>query len=59
MNPICGLKYGPHAITAMYIADQALEYWLGKTDKVKYGSKIEILINVLRAFRSGIKPKEK
>lgn len=31
-----------------FLASEGVEYWLGKTDKVKSGSKIEFVLNVLQ-----------
>lgn len=40
---------------AFYIADQILEGWMGKTDKIKSGSKAELIINLFRAMVAGMK----
>lgn len=33
-----------------WCANELLEYWLGKTDKTKAGSKVEMLINGVKAL---------
>jgi hypothetical protein len=39
---------------AYFIADKIFEYWLGKTNKVKAGSILEIIINGIKAvFKKG------
>lgn len=35
---------------AYWVADKLFEYWLGKTDKVKSGSILEIIINGIKAI---------
>ncbi len=41
----------------VYALDQVLEWWLGKTEKIKSSSKIELLINTVRKIILLIKPK--
>lgn len=48
---ICQHTEAAYAIVAFAFGNEALEFWLGKTDKTKGGSKWELLINVFRAFR--------
>ncbi len=46
-------------LSILYAADQVLEYWLGKTDRTKFGSKAELIISLFRAAVAVIKkPKE-
>ncbi len=35
---------------ALKVLDGSIEYWLGKTDKVKAGSVLELVLNGLRAL---------
>lgn len=35
---------------AAALAYALLEYWLGKTDKVKAGSTVELVVNVFKSF---------
>ncbi len=42
---------------AIYLAYAGLEYWLGKTDKVKAGSVLEVVANGVGFFMSAVKGK--
>lgn len=42
-------------IVLPYLLDQLLEYWLGKTDKVQAGSKLELILNLCRKFLATLK----
>ncbi len=47
----------PWAPYAIYGAHLLLEYWLGRTDKVKAGSTIELVLNGINALLpAGKKP---
>lgn len=40
-------KLPAHWIVVLWVADKALEYWLGKTNKVQAGSVVELVTNTL------------
>jgi hypothetical protein len=46
----CDLSSLSLPVLGVLLANEALEYWLGKTDKVKSGSKLEIIVNVVKAI---------
>ena len=35
-------------VVGFYVLDKSFEYWLGKTDKVKAGSMVELAINAVK-----------
>lgn len=39
------------------LAKEALEYWLGKTDKVQAGSTLELILLSLKKLKDAFKPK--
>lgn len=41
---------------ALIIAKEALEYWLGRTDKVQAGSSLELIILFIKRIKNAIKP---
>lgn len=54
-----GVKMDPLTVAAVGTAYALLEYWLGKTDKVKPGSLVEVVltgcVKILKVFKDSEK----
>lgn len=48
---VCANQQAGHVLAALFIVDKALEYWLGKTDKVQASSMVELVFNIIRSKR--------
>jgi hypothetical protein len=45
---VCANQQAGHILAALFIVDKALEYWLGKTDKVQASSMVGLVFNIIR-----------
>lgn len=50
LGEICALTDKTWMLVALFVADKVLEFWLGRTDRVKAGSALELILNSLRAL---------
>lgn len=55
LNYICSHQETWLVVCGYYFVDKCFEYWLGKTDKVKSSSMLELLINGILSPIKGVK----
>ena len=53
LEQICQSHASGGYLLAAIVLNEALEFWLGKTDKFAEGSKLELILSVLKRIKKG------